>query len=170
MERRRASRQEPMTKPLLDRLINPEPTAGKGDGTHIVKSVRTVRDAVQRDLESLLNTRWRCRSFPPSLDELGKSIVNYGIPDFTGASFANPMTQRDFRQIITRAITNFEPRLHAPKVIPVTNKNTASGDETRTLRFRIEATLLSEDGRQRVAYETQMNPADTTFTVRRAGR
>ncbi|XAL98970.1 type VI secretion system baseplate subunit TssE [Phycisphaeraceae bacterium D3-23] len=170
MERRRATRQEPLATPLLDRLLNPGTAAGAGDGSRAVNSVRTVRDAIQRDLESLLNTRWRCRSFPPTHEELEKSLVNYGIPDFTGASFVNPVTQRDFRQIIARAIAHFEPRLHAPKVIPVTQKNKSAGDETRTLRFRIEATLLSEEGRQNVAYETQMNPADTTFTVRRAGR
>lgn len=151
---------DPPRVPLLNRLIDP---------TFSAATTRSMREAIQRDLESLLNTRWCCKSWPPRLEEIDQSVVNYGIPDFTGASFDNPMSQRDFRMIITRAINRFEPRLRNVKVSLMSDSE-AGSDETRTLRFRIEAVMQNESGWQDVAYETLMNPTDSTFTVKGAGR
>lgn len=159
---------QPISAPLLDRLIGGVPQTGRGDGGREAASVRALRQSIQRDLESLLNTRWRCKSWPPRMDELEQSVVNYGIPDFTGASFDNPMSQRDFRMIIMSAIKRFEPRLHNVKVSLMSGG--AGGDETRTLRFRIEASVQGTEGWQNVAYETLMNPTDATFTVKGSGR
>lgn len=147
-------------RPLLNRLIDPQASSA---------SARSQREAIQRDLEDLLNTRWRCKSWPPQYEELEQSVVNYGIPDFTGTSFDNPLSQRDFRMIITRAISRFEPRLQNVKVSLMAGADAGSA-ETRTLRFKIEAMLQSDEGWRDVAYETLMNPTDSTFTVKRAER
>jgi type VI secretion system protein ImpF len=139
---------------LIDRL-----SLDRGGGDR-ARSRREIEDLVRRDLEKLLNTRWRCRSWPPGLDELEKSLVNYGIPDFTGASFGDAESQRELRKILEKCIQHFEPRLRMARV---TLQQRSRQD--RTLRFRIEAELRGEDTRQPVAFETALDPATARFNV-----
>ena len=62
---------QPLVPSLLDRLIEPssgrERSAGAGGDTHML---RDSKQSVRRDLENLLNTRWRCKVWPPDLAEL----------------------------------------------------------------------------------------------------
>src|SRR5262245_52016910 len=69
-----------------------------------------LTQAVGRDLENLLNTRRRCRSSPPQLEEVGRSVIEYGIPDFTGLNMTLPSERELTRLAIERAIRQFEPR------------------------------------------------------------
>src|SRR5687767_8128335 len=68
---------------MLDRLLDDEPGVSREAAKDDVKTLREIKDSVRRDLENLLNTRARCLSWPPSLEELPASLVNYGLPDFT---------------------------------------------------------------------------------------
>lgn len=147
---------EPLMSSLLDRLIT---TDQRRDAARLEESVR-------RDLENLLNTRWRCLNWPPNLEELEQSLVNYGIPDFTGASFNDPGSQRDLRRIIQSAIRRFEPRLGAIKVSVPERPDRRD----RTVRFRIEAELGEGRHRTPIAFETALDPSTATFRVGQAGR
>ena len=83
---------------VLDRLIS---NAGNENaGYHQV--LRDLKQSVRRDLENLLNTRWRCKSFPPDFDELEVSLMNYGIPDLTNANLGVAQNREEFRRIIER--------------------------------------------------------------------
>jgi type VI secretion system protein ImpF len=144
---------------LLDRLL--------GDDTGVGLRVRRGLDeSVRRDLENLLNTRWRCLSWPPGLDELEKSLVNYGIPDFSGASFGDPVSQRDLRKILEQCIQRFEPRLRDVRVSLPERGNR----QDRTLRFTIQAELRSGTLTRSVAYETALDPTTSSFHVGHPGR
>lgn len=150
---------EPVAIPLLDRLILDDGrTALRGR----TASLRDVRDSVRRDLENLLNTRWRCTSWPPDLSELNRSLVNYGIPDFTGATFHDPVSQREFARILQRAIEHFEPRL---KTVTVGSPSGRYDPQDRTLRFRIDATLRMGGSSEQVSFETALDPSNARFRV-----
>lgn len=76
---------EPLRASVLDRL------SGTGNVGRFAgrQTLEQLIDSVHRDLEKLLNTRWRVVSWPPSLTELEHSLVNYGIPDFAGVNMSS---------------------------------------------------------------------------------
>jgi type VI secretion system protein ImpF len=144
---------------LLDKLTTD--TVGGEAWPNRSRSRRATEDVIRRDLENLLNTRWRCLSSPAGLEELERSLVNYGIPDFTGMSFADAESQRELRRILEHCIQHFEPRLRMVRV----SLQPRGERQDRVLRFRIEAELRSDGGRRSVAFETTLDPAMANFRV-----
>ena len=101
-----------MVPSVLDRLINDSPTATREVPASGNQLLRDVKMAVCRDLENLLNTRWRCLSFRDDFEELQKqSLVNYGIPDITGASLGTVEAREEFCRLLERTIREYEPRV-----------------------------------------------------------
>lgn len=151
---------------LLDRLVH----RGPGD---LIRSPRIgsraiqfACDGVRRDLENLLNARWRCVPWPKDLDQLKQSLVSYGIPDFTGMSFSNPLSQREFCRIIEKTIEIFEPRLRGVTV----SMRDKDDPQDRTLRFQIEAVLPIGDVSEPVVFDTFVDPTTSNVKVGRGRR
>src|SRR5687768_18290102 len=112
----RVPHDHPLTPSVLDRLIDPDPTAARDAPKGQAQVLREMKQSLRRDLENLLNTRWRCLSWPPNMDELELSLVNYGLPDFSGANLGIAENREQFRRVIERVIARFEPRLKNVKV------------------------------------------------------
>ena len=148
---------------VFDRLV--EPTTGDVFKTRS-QQLRELKQSVRRDLENLLNTRWRCRTWPPGLDELEVSLANYGIPDFTGADINMYDGKEQLREIIERVITVFEPRFKTVRVSLIQNED----DMDRTLRLRIDAMLHAEPAPEAVTFESQLDPLTSEITVERDAR
>jgi type VI secretion system protein ImpF len=146
-------RDDDALEPMLDRMIDNSRYAS-GD-------IRAIRDSVRAELERLLNTRWRCREWPPNLEELEQSLVNYGIPDFSGASFRDSRSQRELRKLIERAIRLFEPRCQRVKVSVVTDSR-----RDRKLRFRIETELVAQGHREGAVFESTLDVSSSTFSIK----
>ncbi|MCA9047648.1 MAG: type VI secretion system baseplate subunit TssE [Planctomycetaceae bacterium] len=146
---------------ILDRLLDDDPTNSKEVVPDDRERLRIIQYGLRRDLENLLNTRYRCIAWPPELDQIDNSLINYGIPDFTAASL-NVAEEADFMlKAITQAISFFEPRLTDVSVVPVDNEDYYD----RTFRFRIEATLQVEGGRHRVQFNSAMESATGQFDI-----
>ncbi len=140
--------------PLLDRLLAGAPAeAGRAE----------FAASVRRTLEDLLNTRWRALSWPEDLEELDRSVIDYGIPDFTGATFNDPMSRRELRTVLERSIRKYEPRLRSVRVI-VTDRETGAD---RTIRFVVEAMLGQ---RETIAFETTLDPSTSEVRIERGAR
>jgi|TARA_B110000014_G_C20092058_1_gene571883 type VI secretion system protein ImpF len=154
-------RDQQLTPSLLDRLLDDEP----GNQREAVKQrhqvLREMKLSVRRDLENLLNTRWRCVAWPPNLEELETSLVNYGIPDFTGIRFASANTQDELRSILEAVIRRFEPRFSQVRVELITNADSLD----RTLRFRIDAMLHAEPVVEPVVFDTTLKTSTGDFEV-----
>jgi type VI secretion system protein ImpF len=152
---------QPLVLSLFDRLIdqNPEVTRDppKSRGQHL----KELRDSVRRDLENLLNTRQRCRSWPEECDELGLSLVNYGIPDFTGADLASADRRDEFRATIERVIRDFEPRFVTVRVSMLDNAEPTD----RTMRFRIEALIYADPAPEPLVFDSYLDPASRGVAV-----
>jgi type VI secretion system protein ImpF len=147
---------------MLDRLLDDEPTVSREVQKDDTKMLREIRDAVRRDLENLLNTRARCLSWPPSLDELSGSLVNYGLPDFTN-TYARAVEDPDgMLKAIQFAIQQFEPRLRNVRV-ELLPSDVATD---RALRFRIDATLYVEPVEDKVFYSSALEPVTGNFEVK----
>jgi type VI secretion system protein ImpF len=142
---------------VLDRLISN--TGSETAGYHQV--LRELKQSVRRDLENLLNTRWRCKSFPPDYEELEVSLMNYGIPDLTNANLGVAQNREEFRRIIEKAIRKFEPRFKSVSVHLVPSPDRFD----RTMRFRIDAMLHAEPDPEPVTFDSAVEPSTFSFKV-----
>lgn len=147
---------------VLDRLIDEEPEISREVRKDDQRLLRDIKNAVRRDLESLLNTRARCTSWPPSLGNLENSLVNYGLLDFTN-SYARAVEEPDaLCRSIESVIRNFEPRLRDVRVEMMPSDVATD----RSLRFRIDATLFVDPISDRVLYSSSVEPVTGNFEVK----
>lgn len=134
----------------------------------IVVSADVLREAVRRDIEALFNTERfealpmltdlemeQAPNDPPALEdfpEVRRSVVNFGVPPFSGRS------SRDFdRDVLAREIrailATFEPRLKpgATKVI------VTLGDKAAGLKIEIDALLIMAPAPERLRLRTMID-------------
>jgi type VI secretion system protein ImpF len=96
---------------LLDRLTDGDPERKQESRDSRVLSPSRLRDCVRRDLAWLFNTTHLDST--QNLDEyplVGRSVLNYGMPDMAGKT-ASGVNTTTLEQAIRRAILDFEPRL-----------------------------------------------------------
>lgn len=149
---------QPLIPSLLDRLIDHEPSVSKEVAASRTQVLRELKLSVRRDLENLLNTRWRCKTVPADLEELDLSLVNYGIPDFTGMNLGALQDRERYRRVLETCIRKFEPRFKKVQV-QLLDVNSIE----RTLRFRIDAVLHADSAP--VIFDTAFEPSTGTFEV-----
>ena len=143
---------EPMVPSLLDRLL----ISRRGK-----RALRHVRDFVAKDLEDLLNTRCRCGLLPEEMTELGTSMVNYGLPDFTGIKMTGTNERGRLRRVLKETIQRYESRLLNVRVTLLDN---ADKSDPR-LHFRIDATLNAQPTPEPVVFDSHLEPTSATFLV-----
>lgn len=154
----RARRDQPLSASLLDRLIEGE----GGDRTSgAPPRLADVKQSVRRDMEMLLNSHRLCAWPEGDLPELEQSVVNYGIPDFTGLDLATEEQRDALVRRIEETITRFEPRFLAVEVTRLTNAD----DLDRTLRLRIEALMHADPAPEPLVLNSQFDPTSSTFSV-----
>ena len=159
-------RDQPLVPSILDRLLDEEPDISREPAKSRAQVLREMKSSVRRDLENLLNTRWRCSHWPPSLEELAVSLVNYGIPDFTGGNLGSASDRNELRRIIETTIRRFEPRFKTVRVELLENSEPLD----RTLRLRIDALLHAEPAPEPVMFDSALEPATGNFEVKGADR
>ncbi len=157
---------QPLVPSVLDRLLDDDPVNTREPPKSRHQILREMKASVCRDLANLLNTRWRCVAWPPNLDQLDVSVVNYGIPDFTGANMRSPAEREEFRRIVERVIRDYEPRFQSVKVQLLDNAE----PEDRTLRFRIDAMLYAEPAPEPVVLDSLFVPGTKNDEVKGQGR
>ncbi|PID43884.1 MAG: type VI secretion system baseplate subunit TssE [Gammaproteobacteria bacterium] len=147
---------------VLDRLIDyqPDRTIENEKGRHQLMS--EIRESVRRDLESLLNTRFRCVSPPDGCDELDRSLVNYGLPDLNVINFLNAAGSNEFCRLVEDHIRRFEPRF---KTVNVVLKDSDKLD--RTLHFRIEALMHADPAPEEIVFDSAFEPSTNNVHIGR---
>ncbi len=153
---------DPLTPSLLDRLRGGESVSNSPAGSRNYQLLGEMRKSVRRDLENLLNTRWRCTSTDMLPDGLAGSLVNYGLPDFSGGNLQAAQDPTLVYDAVRRAIEQFEPRLSNIHVRPLQSEPGVD----RTLRFQIEAILNVEPWHERVRFNTILEPNSGKVTVK----
>lgn len=146
---------------ILDRLIDDEPHLNVEAEGRWLQGVTDLRMSVKRDLENLLNTRYRVIEPPEQLRQLEFSLLNYGMPDLATVNVISVEKKREFVQGLERTLKDYEPRFKAVKIVPLDNKQTSD----RTLRFRIEATLYADPAPQIVIFDSELDPVSRTVNV-----
>lgn len=147
---------------LIDRLIDDEPDKPREPLISAIESVENLRRNVRRDLEALLNTRRRWRSWPDSHSELALSPLSYGIPDFSSGAFNDPHRRERLRYELEQTIRYFEPRLTRLRVTLLEPKDELEA----TLRLRIEGLLRVEPAPDPIAFDTLVDAATAKVVVK----
>ena len=142
----------------------PAPRDPEAEGTAWRRGygVEQMVEAVHRDLEDLLNTRQRWLGWPAHLAELKQSLVNYGIPDFTGSSMGSADSRDELRHAIEDVIRHHEPRFQSVTVHLLDNSEPLD----RTLRFRIDALLRMHPAPEPVVFDSALEPGSGAFEVK----
>jgi type VI secretion system protein ImpF len=152
--------------PLLDRLLDADPAAPVDPPVTTQYAVDLLRQAVRRDLETLLNARRRRVPLPESLAELPHSPLGYGIPDPTAGSFTEDDRREALAAEVEAAIRRFEPRLMNIRVTLAKESRDRADLPDRTLRLRVEAVLRSDPVPEQITFETQLRPVTLDVAVR----
>jgi type VI secretion system protein ImpF len=152
--------------PLLDRLIDADPAESVDRPFSSGAAMTALRASVCNDLEELLNTRRRWRSWDPHYTELDRSLVGFGLPDFAAGAFNDPRRREQLRQLVEASIRRFEPRIANLNVSLIETSNQLSP----TLRLRIEALLKAEPAPEPIAFDTlvDLDTKNVTISAREA--
>jgi len=146
---------------ILDRLMDNNPDISVEKDTDQHQKLKELRDSVRRDLENLLNTRFRVVEPADEFVELKKSLLNYGLPDLATVNIADKIKQKEFIDHLESILIDFEPRFKSVKVNYM--ENTDSLD--RSLRFRIDATLYADPSPEIVVFDSILEPVTRTVNV-----
>ena len=136
--------------PLLDRLLDDDPTSRREPVATAADALKALRAAVRRDLEALLNARRRRWPLPDTTPELTMSPLGYGIPDATSGAYAQPERREALAEEVERIIRCFEPRLMSVRVTLRDGEN----ELDRTLRLKVDAVLRTDPIPEPISFET----------------
>ncbi len=155
-------------KRRLHRLLLQDRQRAELEHRGIVVSPQVLREAVRRDIEALFNTeRLECTPLlsPAEAEQAGdvllslddfpearRSVVNYGVPSFSGRSsrdFDRDALAREIRAILA----TFEPRLKDGE----TKVTVTMGDKVAGLKIEVEAVLIMTPTPERLRLRTTID-------------
>ena len=148
---------------ILDRLLDDDDASGRP--RHLLsdrfQSLSQLKQAVTRDLEALLNTRRESlTNVPVAYTEVQRSLLCYGLPDFTTLTLSSPEDRNRIRRVLEQAITLFEPRLDRVRVMLEDRR-----EHNQTLRFRIEALLRVAPAPEAVTFDAMLQLSTQRYQV-----
>ena len=146
--------------PLLDRLIDRAPLVPT-ESLRPSMSIEQLKDAVARDVESLLNSRRG-----PSDRAAGAgggafdTVLGFGLDDFAYLSMSSKVDRDFICRSIERAILNHEPRLRNARVA-IEKRDT----DTQKLRFSIQALLIAHPLQEPVNFDAVLQTTTRNYAV-----
>ncbi len=146
---------------ILDRLLDDEPGTTREPVPNRSQNFRQFKRSVARDLEALLNTRREALDeIPADLAETSRSLLAYGLPDFTSFSLLGQQDRTRIRRAVEQTITAFEPRLGRVRVALEPPRA-----HDRTLRFRVEALLRVDPAPEAVTFDAVLQVITQQYVV-----
>lgn len=157
----RIDKKKKLRPSILDRLIDNEPhnSVEADPGQH--QKLNQLRISVRRDLESLLNTRFKVVEPAEEYTELEQSLLNYGLPDLATVNIFSSEKKKSFTQTLESMIKQFEPRFKSVKVSFLDNEDNTD----RTLRFRIDAMLYADPMPEVIIFDSVLEPVTRTVNI-----
>jgi type VI secretion system protein ImpF len=116
---------------------------------------------VRRDLEALLNTRQEALGKLSAYPEAERSLLTYGLPDVTALSGQSEGDRVRMRDIIEKAIHDFEPRLRNVSVTIGTRE-----EAKHQLSFRVDALLRLDPVPAPVTFDTVLQLSTQQYQVK----
>jgi type VI secretion system protein ImpF len=135
--------QERLQPSLLDRLTDADPTNKTEPRERRVLSMQRLKEGVLRDLRWLLNTgHLETVESLEAYPQARTSVINYGLPDLSGANVAG-MDAARLERLVREAILKFEPRIN-PKTLKVSVTVDRGLMSQNALTFQIEGELWAQ--------------------------
>ncbi|MDH5570340.1 MAG: type VI secretion system baseplate subunit TssE [Gammaproteobacteria bacterium] len=157
----RIDKQKKLRPSILDRLLDNEPQnqveLDPGEHQHL----KDLRNSVRRDLENLLNTRYRIIEPTEKFEQLENSLMNYGLPDLATINIVDKNSRKEFTRQLEKTLKMFEPRFKSVNITYTDNTD----DKDQTLRFRIDATLYADPSPETVIFDSVLEPVTRTVSV-----
>lgn len=152
---------------LLEKLFDDEPRAVAATGTFKSISLDQYKESVAHDLEGLLNSRAAfsedgLKQYP----NCQKSLVTYGLRDFSTMSLANAYDRATICRALEQAIACHEPRLHNVRVALESSSRSSVGG----LHFAIHALLDLHPAREPISFDALLQPSTLQYSVSRLRR
>lgn len=110
---------------LFERLVDHDPQTPGEQQPFRMYGVGILRASVGQELIRLLNTR--CPRIRGPVDETDRTILDYGIPDFSHMAATSDTDAHELARILERAIAAYEPRLRHVRVTITPSKNSQTG-------------------------------------------
>jgi type VI secretion system lysozyme-like protein len=121
---------------LFERLTDEDPRSPAEEARPFrVHETRELKESVRRELARLLNTR--CSVSTRQLGARTRSVLDYGIPDFSSLSALSGDDQNRLASLVEQTVAAFEPRLRDVRVSVAGVR-----PDDRALVLSIEATLV----------------------------
>ncbi|SMC22862.1 type VI secretion system protein ImpF [Andreprevotia lacus DSM 23236] len=149
-----------ITPSLLDRLFDDAPDEVIDDQPTFRQGLEQLKQSVARDLEGLLNTRADSVSDLAAYPELSRSVVAYGLPDFSALSAASETDRARIRAEISSVIARFESRLIQVQVHLVPRDG-----ELNQFSFHIEALLRVDPVPEPVVFDAVLEVATQLYKI-----
>ncbi|HTK00295.1 MAG TPA: type VI secretion system baseplate subunit TssE [Bordetella sp.] len=148
---------------LLDRLTDLHPDADSESRERRVISLRQLRAGVLRDISHVLNARGLFGSALQAYSDVAGSVLNAGLPDFTGKAASN-VDRTMLAEKIAETIRCFEPRILADtlRVSPVLSAQAARGN---IMAFLVEGELWAQPYPERLYLMTELDLEDGQISI-----
>jgi len=150
---------------IFDRLIDDEAYNQSESAAGAHQQLKQLRNSVRRDLEHLLNSRFRVIEPPEEYIQLEHSLLNYGLPDLATVNIIDEENRKAFTTRLEKILRDYEPRFKSVKVSYQENKDSLD----RTLRFRIDATLYADPAPEIVIFDSALEPITRTVNIKEIG-
>jgi type VI secretion system protein ImpF len=155
------SSQHRLLPSLLDRLLDDRPHQSAEAASQRLCSLADYKASIVRDLEVLVNTRQSLVA--GELDgfaNLGGTILDYGMPDFTSKSVLDPQDRLLIQRQLEKAITVGDRRFRSVKV-----QLLAQQTGQRMLTFRVDAVLRLQDISRQVSFDAVLQVNTQEYKV-----
>jgi type VI secretion system protein ImpF len=144
---------------LFDRLLDDHVRGAPATWT-----LDHLKDAVARDLESLLNTR---AAMPEHLfapfPEASKSVLTYGLTDFAGMCMSSDADRKKICAAVLLTIERHEPRLQG-----VTATLRQRGSQINRFDFVIAGKLRAQFASDLLYFDAVLEPATQQYSIRKS--
>ena len=157
----RVDKKKKLRPSILDRLIDNDPKNNIEIDPDQHQKLKDLRDSVRRDLENLLNTRFRMVEPDSEFTQIQSSLLNYGLPDLATVNISDQEKRKEFIQHLETILIEYEPRFKSVKVRYMANSDTLD----RSLRFRIDATLYADPSPEMVVFDSILEPVTRNVNV-----
>jgi len=161
----RVDKKKKLRSSILDRLLDNEPENQTEVDLGQHQRLKQLRASVRRDLENLLNTRYRIIEPSEEFVQLEKSLLNYGLQDLATVNIIDKEKKKEFTKNLEQALKDFEPRFKSVKVTYQENKDNTD----RTLKFRIDAILYADPSPEAIVFDSTLEPVTRNISIEDIG-
>ena len=140
-------RDKNVRRPLFDRLTDLEPERQIEVRPARSLERRGLKESVRRELECLFNTRIPLAA--EAVQGRPRTVLEYGVPDFSTYSPHNPDDVRRLEEHLREAVEAFEPRLDEVAVKAHTAVPGKQG-----LGVQVDAVMIIDGVREPVSFPT----------------